>query len=122
MPNLSICTMPRLRTIDWLIPFAMRKAEEEKLFKRLGQTLFNNICHISGVNPDRDNPDKVKPLWASSRQDITREEMANSICIKPHLLTFGRALSRFQYRKKRALNTCTLSQAQAMGKRKPCKT
>jgi hypothetical protein len=50
--------------IDWLIPLAMRKAEEEaKLFQRLGHTLFDNICRISGINPDRSDPDKVKFLW-----------------------------------------------------------
>ena len=46
--------------IDWLIPLAMRKGEEEgKLFQRLGHTLFNNLCQISGINPDRDNPAEV---------------------------------------------------------------
>jgi hypothetical protein len=62
-------------TIDWLIPFAMRKVHEENLFKRLGHTLFNNICQASGINPDRDDPDKVKQLWASMCQGITREVM-----------------------------------------------
>ena len=63
--------------IDWLIPLAMRKGEEEaKLFQRLGHTLFNNLCHISGINPDRDNPDEFHPLWASMLQHKSREVMA----------------------------------------------
>ena len=63
--------------IDWLIPLAMRKGEEEaKLFQRLGHTLFNNLCHISGINPDRDNPDAFNPLWASMLQHKSREVMA----------------------------------------------
>jgi hypothetical protein len=71
--------------IDWLIPLAGRKAEENDLFKRLGHTLFHNVCQVSGINPNRDHPDKVKMLTASMLQHKTTREVLTTLYLNQTL-------------------------------------